>query len=408
MKNPPPRPWKTMFLLAILPALPAACEGPGDDSPYGFGAVVEDSAGVIIVDNERPPPDSRLPWGIAGQPSLAIGSVNSGGADQLHSVFDATRLPDGRIGIANSGSSELRIFSADGSHWATLGGRGEGPGEFAYGAPLDVGLWPGDSIAAPNYRGARLSIFAGDGSYGRDTALETGDAVAFVDFLPGGRTVFSGTGGVDAFMTGTSGLLRQDVEWRILGPDGKLEASLGEFPSVEMWVTFAPDGNSLRGHPFSRDTEGAAWGELVAIGDQATYEIKAFAADGTLVRIVRRDGELERPTQADQISYYEQRYADQPPERRAESLRAVRDMPLVDSYPAFSGILSDRRGNLWVQERESSVWTVFDQEGRVRGLVETPAGLRIFEIGQDYILGRSRDELGIEYVQVWALDREAG
>ena len=397
---------RTVVLLLSILAL--ACETSDQSSPYGFRAVVEDSAGVVIVDNERPPPESRLPWEIGGQPSLAIGSVNSGGADQLYLVYDATRLPDGRIVIANSGSSELRVFNPDGSHSATLGARGEGPGEFAYGAPVDVGLWPGDSIAAPNQRGTRLSIFADDGSHGRDVTLERGSADSFVDFLPGGRTVFRGTWGINAYMTGTSGLLRQDVEWRILGADGKLVASLGEFPGDEMWVIFASDGNSLRGHPFARNTVGAAWGELLAIGDQATYEVKAFAADGTLARIVRRDGDLEIPTQADQLSYYERRYADQPPDRRAESLRRVRDMPLVDSYPAYSGILSDRLGNLWVQEYRSPVWTVFDREGRVQGLVEVPSDLRIFEIGRDYILGRFSDALGVEYVQVWALDREAG
>ncbi len=399
-----PRPRK--ILLPLL-ALPAACESSEETIPYGLRAVVEDSAGVAIVNNERPPPDSRLPWEIGAQPSLAIGSVNGGGADQLHFVFDATRLPDGRIAIANAGSSEIRVFNPDGSHSATWGRRGEGPGEFNDGAPVAAGLWPGDSIAAANSWGERLSIFAADGSHGRDVALEAG-RVIFWTFLPGGRTVVSGNGGISAYTTGSSGLLRQDVEWSILGADGKLEASLGEFPHVEMWVTFAPGRNTMRGYPFARQTVGTAWGELVAIGDQAAYEIKAFAADGTLVRIVRRDGDLESPTQADADAYWEREYADEPPDRRAESLRDVKDMPLAESYPAFSGILSDRLDHLWVRERWTSVWTVFDREGRVRGLVETPSGLRIFEIGRDYILGRSRDELGVEYVEVWALEREAG
>ena len=146
-------------------------------------------------------------------------------------------------------------------------------------------------------------------------------------------------------------------------------------------------------------------GDLVAIGDQAAYEIKAFAADGSLVRIIRRDGELGSPTRAEQDSYWERRYADLPDDRRADALRTAKNMPVVDSYPAFSGILSDRLGYLWVRERWSSVWTVFDQEGRVRGLVEMPSGFSVFEIGEDYVLGRSRDDLGVEYVQLWTLAR---
>lgn len=158
---------------------------------------------------------------------------------------------------------------------------------------------------------------------------------------------------------------------------------------------------------FGRNTIGAVWGDLVAIGDQAAYEIKAFAADGALVMIVRRDGDPGSPTRAEQDDYWERRYADRPPDSRAESLRAVKDMPLVDSYRAFSRILSDRLGYLWVRERGRAVWTVFDPEGRLRGLVETPSGLGVVEIGEDYILGRARDDLGVEYVQLWGLDRDA-
>ena len=39
-------------------------------------------------------------------------------------------------------------------------------------------------------------------------------------------------------------------------------------------------------------------------------------------------------------------------------------------------------------DRPNPLWTVFDPEGQVLGFVETPAGLRIYEIGEDYILGR--------------------
>ena len=39
------------------------------------------------------------------------------------------------------------------------------------------------------------------------------------------------------------------------------------------------------------------------------------------------------------------------------------------------------------------------------GFVETPHGLVIYEIGADYLLGKVRDEPGVEYVQLWPLDR---
>ena len=38
-------------------------------------------------------------------------------------------------------------------------------------------------------------------------------------------------------------------------------------------------------------------------------------------------------------------------------------------------------------------------------LVETPAGLDVYEIGEDYILGRATDDFDIEYVQMFQLTR---
>ena len=75
-------------------------------------------------------------------------------------------------------------------------------------------------------------------------------------------------------------------------------------------------------------------------------------------------------------------------------------------------LLADDAGHLWVREydlpREENpvpLWTVFDPEGRVLGFVETPAGLDILQIGEDFILGRVEDEFGVEAVQVWPLER---
>ena len=389
------------------------CEDTGDTNRNGLQSEPWDSAGVTIVENERPAPDSRLPWEIGAEPSLSIGAVDSEEADQLFQVTDAMRLPDGRIVIANSGSNELRVFNADGSHSATWGGRGEGPGEFISYSPTAVAAWPGDSVAAPNPWGTRLTLFDSDGNHGRDVRLDP-TMLNVVDVLPDGKIVSEGSG-LRGDTKGSSGLVRSPAEWAILDSDGTRHASLGEYPGAEWLAIFDSDGNLEGGrpHPFGRATVGAVWGELVAIGVQDSYEIKAYRTDGSLARIVRRAGDLESPTRADLEAYFARRYANRPDDERISALAEVKDMPLVESFPAFSVILSDLAGNLWVQEyqmpgEEAVVWTVFDPGGRIRGLIETPADLEVFKIGEDYILGRVRDELGVEYVQLWSLSRGAG
>ena len=399
--------------ILILAPVGGGCGESGQTTRYGLHSESWDSAGVTMVENERPPADSRLPWTIGAQPSLSIGSVDGGGADQLFQVADATRLADGRIVIANVGSNELRVFNADGSHSATWGGRGEGPGEFTSYSPTAVAAWPGDSVAAPNPWGAGLTLFDTDGNHGRDVRIESAIRNV-VDLLPDGKVLAYGPSRLREDIRGSSGLVRTMSQWAILGSDGGLHASLGDYPGAEFHAMFDSDGNIAGGrpHPFGRGTLGAVWGDLTAIGVQDSYEIKAFAADGSLVRIVRRDGDPGQPTQADQDAYWERMYADMTDDQRTRSLSLVEDMPLVDSYPAFEEILGDGAGYLWVREygmsgEGAAVWTVFDREGRVQGLVETPGGLEVFEIGEDYILGRKDDELGVEYVEMWALDRGA-
>ena len=77
--------------------------------------------------------------------------------------------------------------------------------------------------------------------------------------------------------------------------------------------------------------------------------------------------------------------------------------------------MTDAAAHLWIEEYESvtddfpmRLWTVFDGEGRVLGFFDTPKDWHIFEIGEDYFLVRVQDEVGVESVQVWPLERSGG
>ena len=158
----------------------------------------------------------------------------------------------------------------------------------------------------------------------------------------------------------------------------------------------------------------AAWGELVIVAPTERYELGAYRPDGSLARIVRRESDMRSPTEADLDSYRTLglREAERwPPENRRLFLAALEALPLPVSFPAISAIEVDLLGNLWVREYnlpedgDRALWTVFDPEGVAMGFVETPPGLIIYEIGEDYILGKTEDELRVEYVQLWGLDR---
>lgn len=53
----------------------------------------------------------------------------------------------------------------------------------------------------------------------------------------------------------------------------------------------------------------------------------------------------------------------------------------------------------------SGLHDVFRPDGVYLGTVKLPQGFNVMEIGADHVLGVARDEMGVEYVQVYGLDR---
>lgn len=156
----------------------------------------------------------------------------------------------------------------------------------------------------------------------------------------------------------------------------------------------------------------ATWADLVIVTPSDRYEIRAFESDGTLARIVRMEHARRSPTAAHVEVFIEARVSEASVSRREQVRRHHGAAPVAEYFPAFSSVLSDRLGHLWVEEfdvpgdgQDGVLWTVFDPEGHVLGLVETPRGLLIYEIGEDYLLGSVEDELGLDYIQLWALNR---
>jgi hypothetical protein len=83
----------------------------------------------------------------------------------------------------------------------------------------------------------------------------------------------------------------------------------------------------------------------------------------------------------------------------AERLMAQieRSIPTPEKRPAYADLLVDAHANLWVGEypwlgpggvppRTPRFWTVFDPEGRMLGRVDVPEGVRLLEVGGDYVL----------------------
>ncbi len=393
-------------LSGVFGAVTGACDV-GSGTYEFLQTEARDSAGVMIVENARPATETRLGWRVGEAPAVSIGR-DGDEAYQLYGVEDATRLSDGRIAVANAGTSELRFFSVDGGHMESWGRVGEGPGEFAQYDPGAVSEWPGDSIIAAAWWRGQIVIFDPAGNHGRTATLGEG-RFSFLGLMPDGDILAKpGLPVGMQFGAGGSTLRRQEAEYAVIRPTGEIRASLGTNPGDE-WF-FSPNSPTARPHPFGRSVLATVWGPLAVVTANDSYEIRAYDRDGVLAKIVHRDHELRAPTQAELDAWLTESYADRSEEDQTRLLALHEGMTLVEFFPAFSALQSDPLGYLWVQEykfpeQDENVWTVFDVDGRVQGFAETPRDFDVFEIGEDYLLGSTTDDLGVERVELWSLDR---
>ena len=411
-----------------------ACEPGADTEAVESGTQaapryqIRDSADIRIIENRRPAEGSRLGWEIGTEPVFTIGSVEASEDFQLHQVDDAFKLGDGRLVVANGGSHQLMVFDEGGTYLTPWGQKGEGPGDFggfwggdAFGLRLFwAEPWPGDSIAVCHGTfslGLGLfSVFGPDGRHARTVNLAPdGSRTKCREVLPDGAIIVTSSPRWWSEYPPT-GTRRDDMDFLVLEGDGSLRTELGSHPGAEEFyylddTVFPPFSFVMLDPPFQQTVVWGAWGPLAIVSPTDRYEIRAYGADGSVARIVRRDHDVRVPTQADLDRFRADQMASMNNAEYEAMMTPVLDaLSVPPSFPAFSAIEVDALGYLWVREynlpgEEGALWTVFDPDGIVQGFVETPEDLRIFEIGADYVLGLVTDALDVEYVQLWELER---
>jgi hypothetical protein len=367
--------------------------------------VERDSAGIAIVENTWV--DSVAGWSL-GPERVVIGRAD--GPEELYQVSGATLLADGRIVVVNGGTQEVRIFDADGRRVGSFGRDGDGPGE--YRSPYLVAT-RGDTLVLYDRRQRRMSRVLADGTIVEERTIgEEGggypvargmfsdDAIAF-----GGGMSFSSNDGFP------SGRVRPASSFLAVPADATAEpVSYGEFPSVEMWAQVGEGTFSARGLPFGRATVSAVADSLFWIGTGERWELVGYGRSGTPRRIARVAAPDREVTAAMRDAYVEDLLADLPDANARRTTRAIyAEMPEVEVLPPYDRLLVDATGALWVANGqipgEPIRWVILDGDGRLVGRLETPEGLRPMEIGVDHILALATDELGIEEVRLYGLQR---
>ena len=389
----------------------AGCEGASGRSG---GFAVRDSAGVRIAESSAPAWRQGEEWKLSAEPLVQVGEVEGEPAYQLSQVAGAVKLGDGSLVVANAQSHELRWFDGAGRHLRTAGGRGGGPGEF--GGMSTLMRARGDTLAVFDWSAMRVSYFTPDGAFARSVTLPPpGDIIHGVTGMFGDGSLLVTPLGSRVFRDGEAPRRDSATYLRWTREDTPPD-TLGRFPGQQtvMVTTEANGGMAMRlPVPFGLATYAAAGDSLLYVGDNARYEVAAYGLDGRLRALVRREHRPQPLTPAEVKAYRDEQLARADATFRPLIEQGLDATPFPEAKAAFQGLRLDAEGNLWVQEHpaagsDTAPWAVFDREGRWLGHVQLPRDLRVMEIGADYLVGVARDELDVEQVQVFLLEKGNG
>ncbi len=186
---------------------------------------------------------------------------------------------------------------------------------------------------------------------------------------------------------------------------------------------FEADGSYLR--TFGRDGEGP--GEFrnpakirklapdsILVWDESLLRISFFDATGTFLGARQLLPTKETLFPGDEW-LVGRNWIDSPvaPEDRGRVRQAVQAMPPAGTLNTVRFLRVTDDGWIWASDRRPPAdtalsWTVYDLSGEVVAQLRTPPRFLPHEIGPDYILGRFQDEMDINYVRLYALNKPAG
>jgi hypothetical protein len=355
------------------------------------------------------PAQSAAPFRVSALPFLSIGAEDKGPAYQLDRVFGAVRLPDGRIAIGNTSTSELRLYDAGGRFLTSASRRGAGPGEFDATESIVPRVF-GASLLANDLSHARVNRYDFAGKVMPQITLKSipGAVQSIIQATAGSSLVASVT--ASPILQGAAGQrLVTRYRYAVYDSTGMQRAALFELPSRERIVHTFNGSTRFPYIPFSPAPIVAASADKVYLirGSAPVIEVWSLAgkrtgtitwkAQQTAVRDVWarwRQAELDAETRQTSKLFYEDFFSDR--------------LPRPEYVPVAEAMHVDPAGRLWIV-RERLRWEparrcdVLDAAGRFLGSVVLPPNVSLFQVGADFVLGRARDADDVEQVQLYRL-----
>ncbi|MEX2610180.1 MAG: hypothetical protein WEA24_09565 [Gemmatimonadota bacterium] len=410
----------------------SAC-GAGDNASSSAQVSAYDSAGIRIVETAAPAwSEPGQGWRLAAEPTLQIGVVSGEPEYQFDRIMGTVRFDDGTIAVGTMGSGSIRYYDAEGNFLHEAGRSGEGPGEFRQ--LMGIGHMAGDTLFADNsHEGILLFDLSGE----------------YLGAITAGRTI------IEEGFVWPAGWLADGTAVGLTTPQGPPEGSVGQVVDSANVVIF--DGEEYG--PVVMKLPSTVWGDgadprrmrlefgpgpgMAFHGQRFLYsfsrdpevfvfEVRTSPETGMLVpemrSILRRTAWQPDPVTPEHVEAFETQYVEgavgedgSGNNERLQQLRRnnLERMTFADHFPAHGRMLVDRAGGLWLERyaprrtdggwnatrAEPTIWEAYDPDGAWLGPVAFPPDFFPFEIGEDYVLGLWRDEMDVEYVRLYALEK---
>lgn len=361
-------------------------------------------------DTAEEPPGAR--WVVDRHPIVEIGRGE--GEDALFRVTAATRLPDGRIAVANAGTQQIKLFGTDGRHLASLGQRGAGPGEFQF--PLWVGTHA-DSILVWDAALERLTVFDPRGTLARSTQFPAvgGSFPSVVGMFPDGSLLLASGADQAAAAKQEGTAWRGDTHLVRIAPGGQILDTIATVPSQERYSYRSRDGmgQTVEDLPFGRRTVMAVRDDAVVVGTGEAYSIREVDTAGIQRGLVQREW-TPRPVSSADVRDYWAKMVTIGGRSRPGEVQAQRDkIPYPATLPPYDALVIDAGGALWIKDAQPprgwddpDLWRVYSPDGAPLATVELPARVRPQAIGNEWILGTALDDAERETVRLYRYSRD--
>ena len=408
---------KGVKLCTIVAGIAVLSGCAGDAGGVADDTVVRDSAGIRIVESGATAP--RL-LSLNPEPLVEIGEMEGAPEYQLHNVQHVTRLSDGTIVIANTGSSEVRFYDEAGRHLRSSGRRGGGPGEFEYIAYMR--RLAGDTIMIWDLRNRRVTLLGPGGAHVRDFTPERGDGQVVTGIesaLEDGTLLARGS---RSFPAGSATFHRDTVGYSIIGADSvrELPRYLGMEGSIRVQESAGNIMSVMISQvAFGRTAHAAAGRDHFYVGSSDTYEVHQYDADGALRGIIRSAHVPEQPVTGELFREWgnaalerRARFAAERGEEfdAAAARKDVEGSERAPSVPLYADLLADQAGGVWVKDYvmpgpdgRPERWTIFAEDGTRRGAIDLPPRFRPMYVDGDTVAGVITDEYDVQYVRVYTL-----